>query len=198
MRAPASTPRVGSSASSTVGLGQQRAREQHLLLVAARERRDGRLHAGRAHVELLDLARRRARPRGRAGRSPRARRAPSASSETFSRTLSGRNRPSAWRSPGRWTMPARCARPGSPSGTRPCRAASPCRCARQQAGERAQELALAVALDAGEADDLARPDLEVDVVEARAARACARAAAARRLGRDARPSAERPGRRSGR
>ena len=35
---------------------EQRAREQHLLLVAARERRDGRLHAGRAHVELLDLA----------------------------------------------------------------------------------------------------------------------------------------------
>ena len=40
---------------------------------------------------------------------------------------------------------------------------------RQQAGEAAQELALPVALDAGEADDLAGSDIEVDAVEARAA-----------------------------
>src|SRR5207237_1684677 len=37
---------------------------------------------------------------------------------------------------------------------------------RKQAGEGAEDLALAVALDAGQSDDLARPQLELDLVEA--------------------------------
>ena len=55
----------------------------------------------------------------------------------------------------------------------------------QQSRERAQELALAVALDAREPDDLAGPDIEVDIVEARArepAHAQQRLAAGRELG----------------
>ena len=63
-------------------------------------------------------------------------------------------------------MPARCARPGRRSAT-----GSPPACtvplARQQAGERAQELALPVALDARQPDDLARAGRRGDVVEAR-------------------------------
>ena len=42
---------------------------------------------------------------------------------------------------------------------------------RQQPGERPQELTLPIALDAGEADDLAGTDLEIDVVEARTGQA---------------------------
>ena len=55
--------------------------------------------------------------------------------------------------------------------------------ARPQPGERAQELALAVAVDAGEADDLARAaTLERDVVEAVAAEAVDLEQRRRRLG----------------
>ena len=83
---------------------------------------------------------------------------------------------------------ARRARPGRPpSVTCPVRGL--------EAGERAQELALAVALDAGEPDDLARLDVERDVVEAAAAQALD---VEQRRGRLdlARASPGRPGRRT--
>src|SRR5712692_2134292 len=43
---------------------------------------------------------------------------------------------------------------------------------RKQAGERAEELALAVALDARQPDDLARSQLEIDLVEAGTSQGC--------------------------
>src|SRR2546423_40156 len=43
---------------------------------------------------------------------------------------------------------------------------------RKQAGERAEELALAVALDSCQSDDLAGSQLEIDCVEARASKRC--------------------------
>src|SRR5438270_6263466 len=43
---------------------------------------------------------------------------------------------------------------------------------RQEAGERAEELTLAVALDARQPDDLARAQLEIDLVEASASQCC--------------------------
>ena len=60
-----------------------------------------------------------------------------------------------------------------------CRAACTVPLRAQQAGERAQELALAVALDACEPDDLAGTDVEADLVEARAGESARRSGAAR-------------------
>ena len=141
-----------------VGLGEQRAREQHLLLVAARERRDRRLDARRAHVELLDLVARRARPRARALHDARARRrVGSASSEVFSRTRE-RQEQALGVPVARQVDDARALRAARVA-ERHRLAARACTLALrgQQTGERAQELALPVALDAGEPDDLARP-----------------------------------------
>ena len=92
-----------------VRLREQRTREENLLLVAARERRDGRLDGRRAHPEALHLLGRQARPRGRARSIPARATRPSARIDVFSRTVSGRKSPSTWRSPGRWTMPRRFA-----------------------------------------------------------------------------------------
>ena len=82
-------------------------------------------------------------------------------------------------------MPARCALPGSrrDDGALPANVAVPLE--RSESGECAQELALPVALDACEPDDLAGPDVEVDFVEARpgeAAHAQQRLAVGRELG----------------
>ena len=79
-----------------------------------------------------------------------------------------------------------------------CRASMTVPLARSETRERAQELALAVALDACEPDDLARPDVEADIVEARAGEAAARSASGSASGRAASPWAGRPGRRSAR
>ena len=105
----------------------------------------------------------------------------------FSRTESGSNSPSRVAVARQVDDPARFApaRARQRAPARPRSGTSPC--ARLQAGERAEELALPVALDAGEADDLARPRRRGSTSWKRgAAEPVDARAAARRLGRAAR------------
>ena len=153
MRAPASTPRVGSSASSTRGApSSARANSTFCWLppdsAATLVSADGVLTPSRS-ICAATTGRSRARRT-----NPACATSPSASSETFSRTESVSITPSRWRSPGRWMTPG-AAHPARPAQSQ-CAAGDPHPPAGgAHPGERAQERALSVALDPGQADDLA-------------------------------------------
>ena len=94
LRAPTSTPWVGSSSSSTVGSQPQAAAEHDLLLVAARQRGDGRLGAGgRRSRAARSSARVSARSAPRRMR-PKRRRSRRRAMVRFSRTAIVANSPS--------------------------------------------------------------------------------------------------------
>ena len=137
--------------------------EHDLLLVAAGERAGARRRAAAAHVELLEQPRARARSGG-----------PGRASRTASRARRGSR---AARCSRRARSRGRARGAGGPRGCgrRPRRASSralacverPCRrrvtvplADAPQAGDRVDQLGLAVAVDAGDPDDLARAHLE--------------------------------------
>ena len=167
--------RADVDAAGRVGGDQHRGLRHHLpaddelLLVAARERVGGDVGAGRAHVEAVDdllgpspgalavdpepASHRTAGSGGRARRSPTA--APSARARRAGDPPGcsrGRRRAGPWCRRG-WRRARR---------SRCVPAASGC-----GAEQRLDQLGLAVALDAGDADDLAPMDGERDVVDER-------------------------------
>ena len=161
--APTSRPRVGCAAMRTSGLPADLARDDDLLLVAARERRGRRLRAAAAHVELLQQLPRpcdqpaRVEPaEARVGRLARSRGA------RGSRRARSRARARAGAGPrgcGRCPASRRRLR-ASPTVTSFAGDDDPARGGLAQAGDRVDELALAVAVHARDADDLARAHLE--------------------------------------
>ena len=157
--APTSRPRVGCAAISSCGFGLDLARQHELLLVAARERPRGRLRAAAAHVVELDPVGRARRPwhRGRASRSARSAARRSRAARVFSASEKSSTRPWRWRSSrdvpdaGVGGLARRRARHVDAVQLDAC---PPCGDA--HAGDRLDQLALAVAVDARDADDLAR------------------------------------------
>ena len=140
--------------------------DDHLLLVAARQGGDGHLGAGRPHVEVLhQLLRRAGRWPGGLGCRDGCRGSGGTRLSTrLSATLKGPTTPCFPRSSGTWPTPRLLIRRGEAwvtswprMSTRPERAG-------RRPDERLHQLALAVALHARDAEDLAGPDLEVEAV----------------------------------
>ena len=99
-----------------------------------------------------------------AGQGARPR--PSSSRPRFSATERSRTQPASWRSSGISADAGRGHRAGAPGRARRRRRPRRPRVEREQAAEHVDELGLPVALDAGDADDLAGVDVERQVVEA--------------------------------
>ena len=150
--APTSTPRVGCAQTARASSARQLAADHDLLLVAARQRatparrdRAGARRAARSCARVVGgRGARRSSAVDRRGRGSR-----------LSATAKSRTRPRAWRSSGTWARPRRGARADARRVTScaveqdaPARGAG-------DAGDRQRQLGLAVALDAGDAEDLA-------------------------------------------
>ena len=154
-----------------VAAGEQPAADQHLLLVAARERAD-LLHARppRPDLEALDDPPRRAATRARRRRTPRAEtRGEDRERQVVAHRTSAAAGPRSCGPRGR----ARC-RGRRGSRRRACGSACACPPTRisppvafARAEQRHEELALALAGEAADAEDLAAAQLERDAVHAR-------------------------------
>ena len=169
--AAASTPQVGWLTTSTPGSGQDLPADDELLQVAARERAGGGVGAGLAHVEGLDdrgraaprAAPRRSRPRRASARGGVARQ-----HGVLRQAHLGRRRVAValLRHEGRAApAPRRDAEPPDGGAVDADQASG--RAAAALAGEGGEELRLAVAGDAGDAQDLAAADREADVAQRR-------------------------------
>ena len=154
--APTSSPRVGCAAMRTRGSRIDLAGDDDLLLVAAGERPRRRPRAAAAHVELLqELHGARDQPAG----SSHPRRAFGGRSKScnarFSARLNSSTRPRRCRSSGMCPTPAsRIACVARTGQVRPGDLDAPARAA-PQAGDRLDQLGLAVSVDARDAHDLA-------------------------------------------
>ena len=168
--APASTPQVGWLTTSTAGLAVDLAADDEFLQVAAGQRARLRIGLALAHVEGLDhpvADRRGAAPRSMTPDcAPARRRAEWRVSTTFSDRRKAGTAPWPSRSSGTKAAPSlrRAVTPRRPQGA-PSIAMRLAARRRPLAGERVEQFALAVAGDAGDADDLAAAHLERDVVE---------------------------------
>ena len=165
--APTSRPRVGCAAISTFGSRVDLAREHDLLLVAAGERRRARLRAAAAHVELLQQP---SCTRDEAAREEPAELRVGLVAVVVQRDVLGERElehepaplPVLGDVPEPRVERARASAPVTSSPPTRDRARS----ALAQAGERVDQLGLAVAVDARDADDLAGAHLERDAAHA--------------------------------
>ena len=161
--APRSTPRVGSLSSRIRGLGGEPARDDDLLLVAAAERRDRVARAAEHDPQPLDVAREAAaRSTPAAGGRRRRRDRTSRQREVLADGERAEQRlvPALARHVG--DAGARSGRAGSRSSTARPSVSRTTRPAPPAPRKRVQERVLALALEPGEPDDLARVQLEVD------------------------------------
>ena len=164
---PTSRPRVGWAATTSLTGRRELAGDDDLLLVAARERPGVGVDRRRPHVVVLHA------------RSPRPRAMASAlslprllygsrwyvSRMKFSATVIAPIRPSRIRSSGTWATPRSETWRGDDVVVVVAVDDDLARVDRPEADDRLDELGLAVALDARERDDLARPDLEADALD---------------------------------
>ena len=163
--APTSRPRVGCAAMSTLRVALDLAREHDLLLVAAGERRGARLSGRRRGRRTAVSSRVRAldHPARAQPAEARDRRLPVVvKNARFSASVNSSTRPRRWRSSGMWPMPVveALARDGPlVTSSPPSDARGPRRRLRRPV-ERVDQLRLSVAVDAGDADDLAGAHLE--------------------------------------